>query len=53
MSPRKHHVVEAAMRFIDAVLCGIHRVVEVRVILEGVWVDILLREPTADNECIL
>ena len=52
MSPGKHDVIQATVRFIDAILCRVYRIIIVGVSLEGFRVYDLVGELAADDKGI-
>ena len=53
MAPRKHNVIHAAIRLVDAVLRRVHRIVVVRVVDERFGIDDLVGVLATNNESIL
>ena len=53
VAPGKHHVLEAAVRSVHAILGGVDGVVEIRVPCESLGVDDLIGELAADDKGVL
>lgn len=53
MAPGQHDVVEPAVRFVDAILRRIERILVVGVAFESVRIYIFVRELASDDERIL
>ena len=53
MSPRKHNVVKSTIGLVNSVFGRIDRVFGVWVTGKGIWINVLVRKGTSNDECIL
>ena len=53
MPPRKHHVLQAAVRLVDPILRRVYLVLRVRITRERLRIDDLVGELAPDDEGVL
>ena len=52
VSPAKQDIVQPTVGLVHSVLGRVHRVLRIRVVLERVWINDLIRELAPNDECI-